>query len=268
MRNDVHVIAEGLRTTIDQVERLYTNLPQKLLYMRRQHLTNNPHEYTTDEVTWLDYFHNAYVYKYRLALIHIESIWALQPSNHNEGLSLEAILSNMYDQVSINDQEITLICSLTEDFLVHASTFLDFYLIYLYRFFHIKQEMKFERVLKDLDQTPQHLTAKKASISAYLQTVSSFTKGQTTEARWGTMIHYFRNSIAHRDRVLPQPHLSPPKTLTEQLMPRVPTTTLAAFCQDIANGMFTLLIETSPLLYDIPYRAGPLSSAYPSSPTF
>jgi len=109
---------------------------------------------------------------------------------------------------------------------------------------------KFYRCMKSTQEPI--LKRKSARLHCY------FKKNVFSEDGWGTLLKGLRDKIAHQE------HLRSSYEGSEKLFGKVlldwPTLrgkTFDRFCQEIENGMFNMIRETSPILFDLEWKSGP-----------
>jgi hypothetical protein len=76
--------------------------------------------------------------------------------------------------------------------------------------------------------------------------------------RWGTTLTNLRDIIAHKER-LRSSYKGSEKLLGKVLLdwPTIQGKTFDRLCQDIEEGMFDMIRETSPILFDLEWKSGP-----------
>jgi hypothetical protein len=116
---------------------------------------------------------------------------------------------------------------------------------------------KFDKALLNV---PTSMNDKAVLIAEYFDTkvFAESTNSWLNPEDWGTLLRSLRDKIAHRDRL--RPSFDGDETLIGQVLfdwPTLRQTTYDRFCQYMQNGMFELLRESSPILYELEWKPGP-----------
>ena len=256
-------IAQGLHALMSDTK-LHADIPlQKLSAMQDIYFDRNPGVHSRKEVDGLHYYLQAVSYKFHLTILHLEQIWAL---SEEKRLQAPYVLANSFDRLETSDSELLAISFAFEGFLLQSRTFLDFYMIYVCRFVKsgFNGSMTFERFFKNLSRARNGPCGEAAKLIGeyFNENVFSQSEGKSlAETEWGTLLISLRDKIAHRDRL--HPSFNSRETLTDGILfdwPTLRDTTYDRLCQYFHNGMFALLRETSPILYGLEWKSGPLKS--------
>jgi hypothetical protein len=259
-------IAAGLHTLLRTTQSYTEALPQKLGAMEGIYLRSNPTLYDDTEEQRLQYFREAFCYKFYVATMHLEQLWALT-YNRRDDFSLEQVLSNIFDNHKTSDEDLLLYSFALEAFIVQGNAFLDFYMLYVCCVFQIQETSYFpgKKLLKALQQIQRAPFAARArSVREYLakNVLGDGTEKVFLTNNWGELLRSLRNSILHRDALAPS--FKDGETLLQKLIGKWPAslrrTNCSRFCQDVQNVMFFLATELAATIYGIEWKPGPYRS--------
>ena len=233
---------------------------KKLIEMQEIYFKKNPDFYNQTDLTQLRYYLKTVCYKFYLANFSLEQLWALSLNKRNE---IFFALYNSLDQSECSDNELLLSSFILEGFLFQSMSFLEFYRLYIYLF--LKPGIPISISTKDfynkMDKIQKSPFDEKAQdVKKYFQSkVFRTNNGQSFEVyHWGTLLEDLRNKVAHRDRL--RPSFDSKETLVEKVLFNWPTLqkmTYDRFCQYMQNGMFSLITNISPILYELEWKSGP-----------
>lgn len=253
-------IAAGLQILLAETRRYAESLPQKVEAMQEIYFERNPALYSQLEIQQLRYYLKAVLYKLYLATLNLEQLWSL---SHTKRDTVFHVLQNSLDRLECSDDELLLISFAFEGFLFQGRAFLDFYMLYLCLFLRTGHQgrmsrNRFDRALKNVPQSP--LSEKAVQVKEYFDTgvFASSAQSWLSPENWGTLLESLRDKIAHRDRL--RPSFDSDETLVGKVLldwPTVQKTTYERFCQYMQNGMFYLITDISPILYELDWKAGP-----------
>ncbi len=256
-------IAKGVHTLVRSVRRQADIPTQKVQVMQEIYLKKHPELYAEAEQNQLRYYLQAVAYKFHIANLSLEQLWALSEDKRGK---LFYALENGLDRLDVSDDELLAICFAFEGFLFQATSFLDFYMLYICILLKSDHQGsiskdKFFKALDRVSRDPDQFLADKANrVHTYFaeHVFAEATNGWLVPDNWGTLLRSLRNKIAHRDRI--RPSFESDETLLGEVLLNWPTLqgiTYDRFCQYIQNGMFTLFTEVAPLLYDLEWHPGP-----------
>lgn len=254
-------IWSGLETLLMETRKYAQSLALKLSRMQQIHLDRTRIPYSQADRDAIEYYLNAFLYKFFLATLNLEQLWSLSHAKRTEVLSA---IENGLDTLSTDDDELLLASFLLENFLFQSKSCLDFYMIYLCRILRTEHRgsmsiPKFYKALKRAQ--PSELKDQAERIREYF-TSHVFAKDRMIDPiapiNWGTLVTDLRDKIAHRDTL--HPSFESDERLLEKVLFDWPTLrglTFDRFCQAVQNGFFFMLTELSPLLYGLEWKAGP-----------
>ena len=106
-------------------------------------------DFSESEIGDIRYLLNASVFKFYLANLSLEQLWAL--SHSKRGTIVEALLNSL-DSVQTSEGDVLLASFCLENFLFQGNSFLEFYMLYLCKFLRSDFDgkispKKFERAL-------------------------------------------------------------------------------------------------------------------------
>jgi hypothetical protein len=265
-------IAQGLNVLLSETRRHADSFPKKVSGMQRHFLRDHAVLYPLPgEIEQLDYHLRAALYKFYLATLSLEQLWSL---SHTKRDQIADVLENGLDHLDCTDDELLLISFVFEGFLFQARSFLDFYMIYLCIYFRAGHtgSMSFDKFKAALERVPQGPSRQKAE--TILTYYGDHVMGQA-DARfalspnnWGLLIRSLRDKIAHRDVV--RPSFDGDERLIDKVLfdwPTLQRLTYDRFCQYMQNGMFALVTDVSPVLYEIAWISGPYREEMFDNPT-
>ncbi|RMD67251.1 hypothetical protein D6817_02070 [Candidatus Pacearchaeota archaeon] len=253
-------IARGVHALVKSA-RKHADVPlQKIYAMQEIFLQRNSGLYTKEERNRLRYYLKAVAYKFHLANLSLEQLWALSEDKRQE---LFFALENSLDRLDVSDDELLAISFAFEGFLFQATSFLDFYMLYICLLLKSGHQgsISKKRFFKALAKVSDPFLAGKAQrVSTYFANhVFAETTGEwLVPHNWGTLLRSLRDKIAHRDRI--RPSFESDETLVGEVLlnwPTLQSITYDRFCQYMQNGMFALFTDVAPLLYDLEWRSGP-----------
>ena len=253
-------IARGLQVLLKETRRYADDFPQKLEAMQGIYLQRNPTLYTQPEEQRLRYYIKAVSYKFYLATLGLEQLWALSYTKREE---LVYALQNSLDKLECSDDEVLLSSFALESFLLQGRAFLDFYMLYIclaLRTGHKGQIStdRFRKELKKVQLEPLATKARKVRDYFDRKVFGTHDGKDFVPSNWGTLLQSLRDKIAHRDRL--RPSFESSEVLLDKVLfdwPTLQGMTYERFCQMMQNGMFCLITDVSPILYDLEWKAGP-----------
>jgi hypothetical protein len=241
--------------------RRHADIPiQKIHAMQDAYTQENSHLYTSAELQQIEYYLKAVTYKFHLTNLNLEQLWALSDMKRQE---LFYAIQNSLDRLDVSDDELLLISFVFEGFLFQARSFLDFYMLYICLFLKTghRGSMSRDRFFQALRRTTEAPFANKAKqVHNYFdkKVFGNHDHSESDTDYWGSLLQSLRDKIAHRDRL--RPNYSSDETLLGKVLfdwPTLKDVTYDRFCQYIQNGMFSILTDVSPVIYEIEWMSGP-----------
>ena len=129
LSNEYSKIFLGLIDLSRAVRDYATHLPIKLQAMEEIYLQKTS-EYSETECKQIIYFREAFVYKFHLANLHLEQLWALAHIGNQPSL-LREVLKNIFDVHQFREDNLLLPSFAIEGFIIQGTAFLDFYMLYM-----------------------------------------------------------------------------------------------------------------------------------------
>lgn len=248
------IIARGLQTLLSETRRYADSFPQKLQAMQEIYLQRNSDLYSKVELQQLRYYLKAVSYKFYLATLSLEQLWALSHTKRN---NLFYALQNGLDRLECSDDELLLSSFALESFLFQSRAFLDFCMLYICLFLRTghtgkMSREKFGKELAKVQQIPFNEKAQWAKEYFDAQVFGRYDGRSFHLNHWGTLLISLRDKIAHRDRL--RPSFNSDETLIGQVLfdwPTLQDITYDRFCQYMQNGMFSLVTDVFPVLYEL-----------------
>jgi len=258
------VIVRGLDALLVTVGKTSAdNFMRKVATMQEIYLQGNPDIYALEEVAQVCYYLRAVSYKFQLANLSLEQLWALSEAKRRE---LYAALDNSLDRLDISDNELLLISFAFEGVLFQVGACLEFYRLYLCFFLKLlpvayRGKMTTKAFFRLLEKSKgDDPDGKVAQVETYFRTrVFGADKQDTWHPNdWGTLLISLRDKIAHRDRL--RPCFGGDETLLDRVLfdwPTLRDITYDRFYQSMHNGLYCLIKELSPILYELEWKPGP-----------
>ena len=256
-------IARGLDALLATTsKRSADNFIQKVFTMQDIYLENNPGVYTPEEVEQVRYYLRAVSYKFQLANLSLEQLWALSETKRGE---LYAALENSFDRLDVSDDELLLISFAFEGVLFQVMACLEFYMLYLCFFLQLlpvdyRGKMTTSRFFDTLAKSRRNDSSGKVKQVEEHFNVRVFGADKQDiwhPNNWGTLLISLRDKIAHRDRL--RPSFDGDETLIGQVLFDWPTLrgiTYDRFYQSVQSGLYCLIKELSPILYELEWKPG------------
>ena len=247
---------EGLHALLEMTRKYADSFPKKVEAMQEVYLEKNIKLYNSKEKEQLRYYLKASNYKFYLATLSLEQLWSL---SHTKKLDVFDAIKNSLDRLDCSNDDLLLITFAFEGFLFQSRAFIDFYMLYICLILKTNQRGKisYNKFYKALKNAPPQLQAKAINITNYFEK-NVFAESKNSEINpenWGALIRSLRDKIAHRDQL--RPSFDNNKRLAGQVLfnwPTIHKITYDYFFQYMQNGMFSLVEDTSPILYDVDWK--------------
>lgn len=253
-------VAEGLRALVGRVRSYSENCMRKMEAMQEAYLQEDHVLYEQSELEELRHYFKSVSLKFYLATLHLEQLWSL---SHACRGGLLFALENSLDRLEWSNDEELLGSFALEGFVIQGWAFLYFYMHYVllvvrsqYRGSMTKG--KFQRELAKIRQQP--FAEKARRVEQYFNTriFGSPSTGGVVSNDWGALLESLRTKVTHRDRL--RASYEGGETLLDKVLLDWPTLrgeTYDRFCQQMQNGMFYLVTDVSPMLYEREWKVGP-----------
>jgi hypothetical protein len=254
------IIADGLKALQEEVKNYALGALLKLQAMQDAYFTRTNIAYSSSEKEAIQYYLNALKHKLYMATLSLEQLWALSYKTRDR--LYEAVVQSL-DRLDVSEDELALISFAFDTFPFHARSYIDFYMLYICYFLRTGHEgsISRDRFRKALQRVSDPtLKLKAAKVQQYFDNrVFGKYDGKSFQVTsWGTLITSLRDKIAHRDIV--RPSFESGETLAKKVLfdwPTIQDTTYERFHQDMQSGMFFLVTELSPILYEVEWIPGP-----------
>jgi hypothetical protein len=258
------VITRGLDTLLVTIsKRSADNFGQKVSTMQEIHLQSSPDTYTARRAEQIRYYLKAVLYKFQLINLSLEQLWALSETKRTD---LFSALENSFDRLDTSDNELLLISFAFEGVLFQAMACLEFYFLYICFFLQLlsvdyRGKMTRSKFLTTLKKAQNEGPTKKTTLVEKHFNTKVFGEDKQDAwhpNNWGTLLISLRDKVAHRDRL--RPSFDSNETLIGRVLFDWPTLrgiTYDRFYQSMQSGLFCLLKELSPVLYDLEWQPGP-----------
>jgi hypothetical protein len=254
-------IVDGLRRLRENTLRVTENSVKKVLSAQEAFLHRNPHLYGVDEQRYLQYTLEGALHKYLMASLNLEQLHSLSLTLHDE-----AVISGVYEKLSFeaSDDDLLLVTWSFEGFLFQSRAFLDFYRIYLCAYLQephrgYMSSKQFKAKLRDAKRGP--FAEKAGRIETYFDegvfAPDPSISDVSAPKNWGTVLKSLRDKVAHWQQIQPSFDASEDANWPFKFnWPTLQQVGYDKFCQAMQNGMFFLLYEMLPVLYDLEWKPG------------
>ncbi len=252
-------IISSLKTLSDQCSKNTENMVHKINIMQDIYLARNHDLYGEEEIKLIRYYMQTTLYKFHLAGMSLEQLWLLSMLKRNE---LWVAIDNSINKLDISDQELNMISFVFENFLFQSKSFLDFMMIFINLVLKTNHkgfisQKKFYKYLKS--QNDNHFSEKAKNVINYFNTYV-FGNGKSnglSPNNWGTILTELRDKVTHRDKI--RPAFNSSELLHDKILfnwPTIKDLTYDRFYQYIQNGMFGLLSEVFPIIFNLKWISG------------
>ena len=225
------------------------------------YLRNNSEIYTEDEIEKIRYFLGAFLYKFQLANYSLEQLWTIRDAKVEQNLF--DIVRNSIDSLELTNDEVFLQSHVLEQFLFQSRACLDFFMLYLAHFLRTGHEgsMSQDKFYKRLKGSHPDLSDKATRIESYFNTKIFGPENEVniiSPTNWGRLLKSLRDKIAHKDKIKISKN-SDDRIMNDILLdfPTLKDLTYDRFCQAMENGMWYMITDLFPILYDLKWQAGP-----------
>ena len=226
------------------------------------YLRNSATLYSDRETETVRYFLDAFLYKYQLANYSLEQLWSIRDTKLEDNI-LE-IARNSTVSLELSADEVFLMSHTFEQFLFQSRSCLDFFMLYIAHLFRTGHEgsMSTEKFYKRLSNVkPNFCCVKARRVEEYFKTnIYGKEKDVDTSSptNWGSLLKSLRDKIAHKDRINMSRN-SPDRIMHDILLdfPTLKDLTYDRFCQAMENGMWFMIHDLFPVLYELEWQAGP-----------
>lgn len=226
------------------------------------YLTRNAILYSEKETEAVRYFLDAFLYKYQLANYSLEQLWAIRDAKVESNIL--DIARNSITSLDLTNDELFLQSYCLEQYLFQSRSGLDFYMLYLAHLLRTSHQgsMSTEKFYRRLAKaSPDYFSGKARIVEQYFKNRIFGDEKQVdilSPTNWGTLIESLRDKIAHKDRINISMN-SPDRIMHDILLdfPTLKDLTYDRFCQAMENGMWFMIHDLFPDLYDMEWQAGP-----------
>ena len=235
---------------------------QKVSAAQKVYLNRNQGLYDADELKYITYYLDTMLYKLQLSCLSIEQLWAAHDAPVHA--SLLEVIDNSISELSLNDNELFYQSYLLEQFLFQSRSYLDIAMLYITWILGSGNpgKMSKDKFLKAVRRTKKsEFQCKADAVWKYFecQVFSQQKNMQYADSpNWGTLLQSLRDKIAHRDRI--RLSTNSEERIRNDILLNYPTLqglTYESFAQTIENGMYELIRDLFPILYDLEWQAGP-----------
>ena len=237
---------------------------EKTRAAHRIYVGKNASLYTDDEIKIIQHFLDAFLYKFQLANFSLEQLWTIRDAKVEANLM--NVVRNLVVSLELTDIEQFLQSHFFEQYLFQSRTCTEFYMLYIALLLqtghqgHMSHTKFFKRLTGLPKSHPERLLVKAQSVEQYLN-ANVFGSGDYIDglypSNWGELARSLRAKIAHKDMLTVS--MNSPDTIMNDILLDFPTIrdlTYDRFCQEIDNGIWCMVRDLFPVLYDIAWQAG------------
>lgn len=224
-----------------------------LKYRRMQdlYLEKNLKYYTKNQIQKIKQRFDALVHKSLLTSLHLEQLWAMSDYLRN---NLLYSLDNLPKKVMWNNTQLIIGNMFLQSYLFQARSMLDFYMGYICVLFGEKRidSMSIRNFKKKMKNIKGCFNKKASDILEY------FNNYVFKSGKWGNSLNKLRNIVTHGNDI--QIQYDSKEILLNKIILNWPTInglTYEQLCQEIDNGIFQMLVDTSEILFELEWKPGP-----------
>lgn len=256
---------QHFRASIDLVKLCQQDIKftvSKMTAAQAVYLSRNADLYTPEEVGYVQYYLDTLLFKSQLAYFGLEQLWEVREAIVDANIL--DIFSNSVTSIQLTNSEEFFQAYVLEQFLYQSRSYLDIFMLYLAHILrtghrHSMSVDKFYSVMPKAN--PDVLSNKSTLVVQYFRENVFSSENKVTFAitpNWGELLRSLRDKIAHRDRIKISNN-SRDRIMHDILLdiPTLKDMTYEKFCQTIENGMYELIRDLFPILYDLEWQAGP-----------
>ena len=249
------IIADGLKALLKEAKPSSDPASQKLAAMLDIYLARNADMYSLDDQERLRDALEAMIFKFHAVNLALEQLWAL-------GHARRAELTRSDRATPLDEDQLVLLVFVLECFLFQARAFLDVFMRFTCLVLRAgdldrMSEDGFFRQLQRVINAP--FADKAQRVREYFRE-KVYGDGKwygLNQNNWGRTLSSLRNLVAHRNRI----RLS--FDASEQMLgggvfdwPTIAGIPYDRFCQYTQNGIFALVTDLTPVLFDLEWKAG------------
>lgn len=224
---------------------------QKIERMQDLYLAQNANLYTAEQSAQIRRWLGAVQYKYLAAHVHLEELWTLSMASR---WSLLDLIEQAVEKQDWTNSDLMIGSMYLENFLLQGRSFLNIYMFYICLILNIANPGS---ITIDAFQTHmrkvkgERFERRALSIGSYFETTVF------SEGKWGRIIKDLRDKISHRENL--RPSNQGDEVIAGVLLdwPTIRGMTFERFGQLFANGMFEMICATTPLIFELEWKAGP-----------
>ena len=204
------------------------------------------------------------MFKFQLANLSLEQLWIMSENNVKVEEYMYEIIRNCIISLDLTNSKIFLQSRTFEQYVFLGRSCLEFYMLYLVHLLRLEQKgnMTIDKFYKALLRAETDSSSGKATcVKDYFET-KIFSSDREIDiispSNWGTILKLIRDKIAHRDRI--GTTNADRENAINDIFSHFPTLrdlTYDRFCQAMENGMWFMIHDLFPVLYDMEWQAGP-----------
>jgi hypothetical protein len=181
--------------------------------------------------------------------MHLEQLWSIRDYNVDEIVLHIDVLPS---EVTWNETQFIVGNMYLESYLFQARSFIDIYMRYICTIFELGKlgHLSRKKFKKRLRNTPAKYTKKAENITNY------FNNNVFAPEKWGSLIKELRDQISHIGENYIQVEKAGTVIEVELYWPTVKGLTFDKLCQGIDTGIFEMLVDTTPILFDLEWKPG------------
>jgi len=229
----------------------YLNHIIKYRKMQDRYIGKNLNLYSKEQLQEINDSYDGLTQKILYTLIQLDKNWAMHGYHTMKNLHY---LENPPETAEWNQTDLIIFNMFIETYLLLSRSLLDSYMRHVTlvsgkKNVGLMRVSKFKRQLRSVDSA---FTIKGEAMLDY------FEKKVFGEKRWGSLLRKWRDQIAHGKNInLRYQEPEDSRFLIHLYWPTLEGEPFFDFCQMVYNGIFDMICDTSQLLFDIEWQAGP-----------
>ena len=250
-KDDLQKFINLFKQLVSQVKNECINPFQKLNKMQEIYLLKYPNRYPLHRRNDINKSLKAIHQKFLIANTHLEELWTLSMASR---WNLLELVESSVRKHEWSDEEMLLGVLELEAFLFQSRSFLDFFMAHICLLLntpypiYMSQE-NFNKFLSNVKEEPLRQKAENTRIY--------FDSNVFGEKCWGALLVSLRDKIAHYTSLHPQRDGTESVLCMHLDWPTIRKLTFERFVQDFHNGMFNLISDVSPILYELDWKSCP-----------
>ena len=249
MNEEGKMLIQATEAIISNVKKQTDMIFPKLERMQEIYLAKNESLYSAKQLESIKRSFQSALMKFLLTDIHLEQVWSLSM------VSRSTLFQTIVDSSNkIEWTENQKICGYLylESFLFEARSFIDVLLRYFCLVLgkEVPGPIRLEKFYGYMNRVNPPFKNKSIKLTDYVKRVFS-------GDQWGAILRSLRDKIAHQEPLIPS--YEGIEKISDVLLdwPTIRGKTFDRFCQKMENGLFDMVTELFPILFDLEWKSGP-----------